>query len=215
MGFCLRLCQIMGSIYPGGVYLDTDVLLHNNLDELLLYESFWAQEDIRYISTGLGFGAEKGNTIVNQLMDKYNYYIYPEGVNSERDTKIFEEIFTEWKKSEDSQIINNNLILGLKNYSKYAKHLATFSWLDIPQKEREKKNKEIVALMNNKKTLNSRYNLFKYRIKRIVRNKKIVNYFEQKRNSKITKLYIFFAYDFLDYGLLHYIKLICKKIFKR
>ena len=53
----------------GGIYLDTDVLLHNNLDELLQYECWLASDDVRYMSTGLGFGAEKGHWLVQKLME--------------------------------------------------------------------------------------------------------------------------------------------------
>ena len=38
----------------GGVYLDTDVLLHNGIDELLKNSCWMASDDVRYISTGLG-----------------------------------------------------------------------------------------------------------------------------------------------------------------
>ena len=43
----------------GGIYLDTDVLLHNRIDELLNYNCWLASDDVRFIVTGLGFGAKK------------------------------------------------------------------------------------------------------------------------------------------------------------
>ena len=52
----------------GGIYLDTDVELRNNLDDLLEYEAWFAQDDIRYINTGLGFGAKKNNELLKQIL---------------------------------------------------------------------------------------------------------------------------------------------------
>ena len=53
----------------GGIYLDTDVELHKNIDELLKYDAWFAQDDIRYINTGLGFGAKKDNELLKQILD--------------------------------------------------------------------------------------------------------------------------------------------------
>lgn len=53
----------------GGIYLDTDVLLKNNLDDLLSYDCWLASDDVRYIATGLGFGAVKNHYIIEKLMN--------------------------------------------------------------------------------------------------------------------------------------------------
>ena len=63
----------------GGVYLDTDVLLHNGIDELLKNSCWMASDDVRYISTGLGFGAEKGNWLIKAIMEAYEGYEYLRG----------------------------------------------------------------------------------------------------------------------------------------
>lgn len=57
----------------GGIYLDTDVRLIKPLDELLDYKAYFGIEktDNLCIDTGLGFGAEKGNAIVKELLDQY------------------------------------------------------------------------------------------------------------------------------------------------
>ena len=55
----------------GGIYLDTDVELIKNLDEVLDAKGFFAFENGRYIATGLGFGAEKGSLLVREMMDVY------------------------------------------------------------------------------------------------------------------------------------------------
>ena len=56
----------------GGIYLDTDVELIKNLDDLLVYDSFWAFENEKHIATGLGFGAVAQNKYVKLLLDDYS-----------------------------------------------------------------------------------------------------------------------------------------------
>ena len=53
----------------GGVYLDTDVLLHSNIDELLKYDCWLSSDDVRYMATGLGFGAVKGHPLIKAMME--------------------------------------------------------------------------------------------------------------------------------------------------
>ncbi|MFT8740645.1 MAG: glycosyltransferase [Liquorilactobacillus satsumensis] len=58
----------------GGIYLDTDVELVKNLDELLDQQAFFGMESNEEgiaVAPGLGFGAEKGNPIIGGLRDMY------------------------------------------------------------------------------------------------------------------------------------------------
>lgn len=56
----------------GGIYLDTDVELVKNLDELLEYKSYFGiQQSGHYCNTGLGFGAEKNNEFIKKMLNKY------------------------------------------------------------------------------------------------------------------------------------------------
>ena len=56
----------------GGIYLDTDVEIIKNFDELLKLEAFAGFEGNENIATGLGFGAEKGHKMINELMLDYH-----------------------------------------------------------------------------------------------------------------------------------------------
>lgn len=55
----------------GGIYLDTDVELQKNLDELLTDNGFLGMEDDNYVNTGLGFGAVAGLELVKFMRDDY------------------------------------------------------------------------------------------------------------------------------------------------
>jgi hypothetical protein len=55
----------------GGVYFDTDVELLKPIDNLST-NFFAIQKDYEPIALGLGFGAEKGNEIIKNMMEEYN-----------------------------------------------------------------------------------------------------------------------------------------------
>lgn len=56
----------------GGVYLDTDIELVKNIDELLMNDAFCGFESSEYVAFGLGFGAIKGNKILAEIKDYYD-----------------------------------------------------------------------------------------------------------------------------------------------
>ena len=56
----------------GGIYLDTDVEIIKNFDDLLLDEAFFGFENNEFINTGEGFGAEADNPIVNKMLNEYD-----------------------------------------------------------------------------------------------------------------------------------------------
>lgn len=81
----------------GGIYLDTDVELVKNLDQLLNNKAFFAiQQNGAYINTGLCFGAEKGCDIIKELMNDYENIDF-KSVDKEKiacpliNTKVFEK----------------------------------------------------------------------------------------------------------------------------
>lgn len=55
----------------GGIYLDTDVELLKPLDSCLGNKAFMGFETTGYVSTGLGFGAEKGYPFIGENMRVY------------------------------------------------------------------------------------------------------------------------------------------------
>ena len=192
----------------GGVYLDTDVLLKSNcLDEWCEYPCWLASDNIRYIATGLGFGAEKGNLIIKAMMDAYCNYTYPNGTNVSRDTLILEQQLPAWVKSDHTQTVDQVLIVGCADYGKYANHLYAYSWSD----DADKQKKDIPPQLSRKE---QRKVDFKWELRRKLCAPAIIAYMDQRKGSAIEKLYTFFCYDLMDFGLKYYLKKIIHKIFK-
>lgn len=55
----------------GGIYLDTDVELVRNIDDLLYEDAFVGFQRDFWIALGLGFGGKKGNSIFAEMRDEY------------------------------------------------------------------------------------------------------------------------------------------------
>ena len=63
----------------GGIYLDTDVELLKNLDSLREYQCYIGVQQAGHLcTTGLGFGATKSNSVVQQMLGKYDQIIFSE-----------------------------------------------------------------------------------------------------------------------------------------
>lgn len=64
----------------GGIYLDTDVEVIKSFDDLLINDAFMGLEYENYVNTGIGFGAIKGNEEIKKNKEKYeNLEIYKNG----------------------------------------------------------------------------------------------------------------------------------------
>lgn len=80
----------------GGIYLDTDVELVRPLDELLELPGFMGFQTNNEVATGLGFGARKGNSVVQALLRDYDALDFLKADGSadltpcpERNTRVF------------------------------------------------------------------------------------------------------------------------------
>lgn len=60
----------------GGVYLDTDVELTRNLDELLRNDAFCGFENCQLVAYGLGFGSKKQNHILAEIKEYYDSHCF-------------------------------------------------------------------------------------------------------------------------------------------
>lgn len=68
-GFVSDIARLDIIYHYGGIYLDTDVELVNNLDDLLYQEGFAGFESNEYVNLGLGFGAAKGLSVMKEMLD--------------------------------------------------------------------------------------------------------------------------------------------------
>lgn len=56
----------------GGIYFDTDVEVLTSFDDMLDNKAFFGFENAGYVNTGVGFGAEKENPLVIQMLAEYD-----------------------------------------------------------------------------------------------------------------------------------------------
>lgn len=56
----------------GGIYLDTDVEIVQNIDDLLYQKGFAGFESTEFVNLGSGFGAVKGLPIIKKMLDLYD-----------------------------------------------------------------------------------------------------------------------------------------------
>jgi hypothetical protein len=67
----------------GGVYLDTDVELIRNIDDLLFDDLYYGLEYGRVVNNGLGFGGIKGHTLLAEILDNYLCYNVKNSIGTE------------------------------------------------------------------------------------------------------------------------------------
>ncbi len=59
----------------GGIYFDTDVEVVRCFDDLLSNSAFFGFENKENINTGVGFGAEVGNEILQKMLEEYDVFL--------------------------------------------------------------------------------------------------------------------------------------------
>ncbi len=195
----------------GGIYMDTDVLLHSSIDEFLRYDCWFASDDIRYVATGLGFGACKGNRTIQYLLEGYATYSYPAKANVDLDTARLNQLWDVWSFSEKSQIIDGTYVVGRGDYPKFARHLYTNTGVFLSDEHVEKRRIAIMAQLEGTQTVPKRQNL-KYKLGNLVRRPAVIAFAEKHRSSFAGKALIFILYDLIDCGPVYYFKLLVKKI---
>ncbi len=83
----------------GGIYFDTDVEVLKPFDEFLKYPAFCGFESKYFIAWGLGFGAQKGNKIIKELMLKYENSDFKINENILKQTSFYTKIqANKWQK---------------------------------------------------------------------------------------------------------------------
>jgi len=73
--FLSDYARLMVVYNHGGIYFDVDVEVIKAIDDLLQLPAYFGFETNEYINTGLGFGAEKNNAAVKQMLDEYSEFL--------------------------------------------------------------------------------------------------------------------------------------------
>lgn len=154
----------------GGVYLDTDVELIKNIDDVLSNNAFYGS-DGEEVNTGLGFGAVKGDKSVKKMLEQYEglHFVDENGKPDTtpcpiRNTNALKEFF-----GKDLNLFETNKKNGVIVYppeyfspldydthkmkitdNTYSIHWYGESWLSN-RKKKTKKIKRIVARIIGKK----------------------------------------------------------------
>lgn len=183
----------------GGIYLDTDVELKAPIDELLIYDSFFAYESNRNINTGIGFGAIKGHLYVAAMLKCYSNKSFI--INGKMcvdpcpalNTEALLDVEKRFMRNGIKQFIDNNYILSAEEYSNYAFHHEAKSWVAGEKWVRKKAYKDT-------------------RIKRYLRDSKRFEFVEKHFSKKIVAIYTFLVYDFLEVEKRYYIRRFINKL---
>ncbi len=79
----------------GGIYMDMDVEVVRNLDDLLTLPCFFGIDPWNQIDLGTGFGAASGNVLVGQLLDEYKDKVFflNNGYNIEAQPLVLLDVF--------------------------------------------------------------------------------------------------------------------------
>ena len=122
----------------GGIYLDTDVLVLDDLEDLLQNKAFVGYENPQYPFTAV-FGAEKEHPLLKSILDYYENLSFEFDVNENVNTKTVSDILIE---DYGCELGNKEQLLrtGIKVYkdnvlcnpSKDSKtiHIFTGTWLE-------------------------------------------------------------------------------------
>lgn len=186
----------------GGIYMDTDVEVFDNIDSLLNNDLFMFFESEININSGMGFGATKDNEIIQELVNDYSDrpFLLSNGKYDLTgcpaiNTKTIRKLIPSLELGGRTQYFDNSIaFFSPRDYHKLMRHYGVASWI------------------NNPKLDSSQKELKDTKLKRFLRKPSRVSLIEKHLSKKLFDFYIFISYDLLDYGLMYFIKSLFKKI---
>ena len=175
--------------------MDTDIELKDSLDDILKYDGWFNWESNLFIATGLGFGAQKGNKLVRDILDDYKnkqFYKKDGSVDLTPCPKINTLSLLKYnkmiKRDGTTQVHDNVIFCNRELYApKLINHQAG-SWIE-----------------NKDESLTDKVYKDKY-IKRKLRDPKLVAFLERHMSNKFFDMYVFFSYDILENGIMYFLK---------
>lgn len=187
----------------GGIYLDTDVELFSSMsDRYLENNAFFFFDNIEYLNTGIGFGAEANSPIIRKLLEDYNerkfdFNNLKQLACPHLNTLTLQQAFPNLLLNDTSQVIDNTAFLSQAEYGTFAKHYGAFSW-------RSEEQDYALKYARKRKHVS--------RFRKMLRESSLLSYLETHKLQRIKKVYIFLVYDLFDYGLLYWIVKIMQKL---
>ncbi|SKB66217.1 Glycosyltransferase sugar-binding region containing DXD motif-containing protein [Lachnospiraceae bacterium] len=146
-GFASNYARLDIIYNEGGIYLDTDVKALKNFDCLLHDRAFFNMGSADRVNNGCGFGAEKGSSIVKELLDVYNgkHFLLPNGKPGKKQGHTFLhpvlkkhgfEIKNQYQKIDDvvlypSEVMSPKTLEGMEDMfsdKTVSVHLESGSW---------------------------------------------------------------------------------------
>lgn len=187
----------------GGVYLDTDVELFDTLDEWLKYDALFVFETGRYIATGLGFAAQKKNIALKYMLNCYYdlHFIVNGKINECNCPTINTDglcnYSSDFIRNGSTQLIDGIKIISTTDYNKIAKHHYSATWVD----DGDDYDKD-----------NATFKPTKW--KNFIIKPSHFDFVEKHFGKKAVKLYTFLCYDLCEFGIMHFIRKVFRKILK-
>ena len=128
-GFLTDVARLKIIYDNGGIYLDTDVELRCNLDDLLQYKSWFGYGTKTEINTGSGFGSEAHNPFLQQMLTPYTNFSKKDKfyLCTEIDTKTFKSTFKEFAAMNSMEQDFENVHI-INNIWHYTIHHYTSTW---------------------------------------------------------------------------------------
>lgn len=190
----------------GGIYLDTDVLMKepidNFLEEISDSSAFFMYHNERYIGTGYGFGAVSGHPLVKHLLDNYMKMDFElknglsRRVCTHIETDAIEEYSKLFQRDNKTRIIEDKtMVISTGIWTKYFYHFGTGTWVEGGR------TYDFVASPQKYK-----------KIKSVLRNPKNYRFIRKYLGRKAETLYEFITYDLLDMGIVYFSKRLYRKI---
>lgn len=178
----------------GGIYMDTDVELFRSLEEYLKYDAVFFFQNHSQIATGLGFGAVKGNQLLKKMIDDYNETDFSlKKINQlacpVKNTKVICGFLPMFEANSHTQLCDNMLFVDYDTYYSGARHYGEFSWRDEEQNE-------LLKYAKKKRGF--------WRLRRILRSPEIFLFFDKLHMKRVSQVYTFLVYDFIDQGALYW-----------
>lgn len=188
----------------GGIYMDTDVEVLNNIDSLLNNDLFMFFESERSIASGLGFGATKNNEIIKELVNDYSDrpFLLSNGKHDLTacpaiNTKTIRKLIPSLELNGRTQHFDNSIaFFSPGDYQKLMHHYGAGSWTNNPKSDFSQKEWKDTKL------------------KSFLRKPSRMSYLENHLPKKLFSFYVFISYDLLEYGLIYLIKYLFNKITK-